>query len=425
MIDATTSLAETIDSLYPGLPAAHRLVAAAEAFQRRSPDESTEEDFMTALDHLLYALSNEVNEVPHGMFVGIDDLHLANEGRVSALLEGLLALSSTGAPIPMVLTSATGPQTRPLPSGLDEIELRPLTNADLADIAQRRGVIASPEIIRMIGDYVDGRPGYAIQVVELAAAKGIVDAHTVRAVIAEAQRDDAERAARLEADRMAALVRTAPLAGTSAHLSEVKPVQPVQLVQTVVQPVNPLLADLLEDTPPLMSYSPAPVVQAPVVHTPAPAPVQAPVVQPPVVHTPAPAPVHAPVVHTPTPEPTVVFPVVEAPPAAAQQKVGQLKFQPVAAMPQRVPSAPAKPAVAPQKALAANERRVLQTIATMHDMEGTATATRLKRALGETSRFAGAASPVSDALAALARYGLIEQTNDALEVTATGRSALS
>jgi hypothetical protein len=393
VIDATTSLAESVDSLDPGSLAAHRLVAAADAFQKRSPDESTEEDFMGALDHLLYALSNEVSEIPNGMFVAIDDLHLANEGRVASLLEGLVALSSTGAPIPMVLTSASGPQIRPVPIGLDEIELRALTNADLADIAQRRGVIASPEIIRMIGDYVAGRPGYAIQVVEQAAAKGIVDAHTVRAVIAEAQAADAARADQQEAERMAALVRTAPTAGSSAHLSEVT--QPVLEVAVVVPVEVAEVEDEFDEVEPVAEIEPEldeiePELDEVLLD-------EAPKVQPtqPMV---APAPVN---------------------------KLGAMRFQPQAAMPQRIPTPPQPIAVLVPLELGPTERRVLQRAANIEDTDGSVSVPLLKRALGEVSRFAGADSPVADALTLLIQHGLLTQNGKELAVTAVGRQTLS
>ena len=209
LIDATTSLAVSIKSLYPDSHCTTDLILAAEDFRRRSPDEATEEGFVSAIDHLLYALSTALSEVARGYLLCIDDLQFANDGRVRVFLEGLIALSSTGAPIPVVLTSSVGLGVRVIPQGLDQLQLRPLTNADLADIAQRQGVIATPEVIRQIGEYVEGRPGRALEIIERASAKGLVDAHTVRAVIAESKILGAERDAFADAERIAAQARTA------------------------------------------------------------------------------------------------------------------------------------------------------------------------------------------------------------------------
>jgi hypothetical protein len=433
LIDATASLADSIHLLIPGSTVAQSLMDEADGFQRRSPDEATEENFVVAIDHLLYALSNAVTELPRGYVICIDDLHAANEARVEALLEGLEALSSTGAPIPVILSRAVGFGIRPLPKGLDELQLRALTNADLADLAQRKGVVATPEVIRLIGDYVEGRPGQALEIIDRAAAKGLVDAHTVRAVLAEVQSVETARTAQVEAERMAAMARTSPTAPAQVALpvaAQPVPVQPVAVQPVAVRPepmpivdvpksltVNRAQAPTITPAPHLYAAPPvvpvAPSVQvAPVAAEPAPPQPGAPQNRLGAMR-PA-APVGAAAATTPNVQ---TAPVMQAPVMQAPVMQAPVMQTPAVAP---VAKAPAKAVLLPPA-----HRRVLERAASLFDTEGSVRVDHLKRALGEVSRFAGAASPVSEAVLALVGDGFLNLNGPELSITASGRQYLS
>jgi hypothetical protein len=449
LIDGVTSLAESIQAIHPELPVGNALMAEADGFQRRSPDEATEEDFVVAIDHLLYSLSNAVIELPRGYVLCIDDLHAANDARVEALLEGLEALSSTGAPIPMIFSRAVGFGIRPLPKGLDELQLRALTNADLADLAQRKGIVATPEVIRLIGDFVEGRPGQALEIVNRAAAKGLVDAHTVRAVINEAQSAESVRTAQVEAERRAAMDRTSP----TAPIHQPVIIPPAQLPESQVTAAP---ASVVAATPanvgPAMGLGPmnarriaiAPVLQpmpAPVVAVPSPAaPVLAAVAPSSVVTAPVVPPALAPVEQLAPVEltPVELAPVEQPiPQAQAPEQVQAVPSPavPAPAVPAQVP-APAQvtriapvtrpaPTPTPTATLSASQRRVLERAASLVDTEGSLRVDHLKRVLGEVNRFGGGASPVSEAVLALVGVGMLTLAGPDLAVTAAGRQYLA
>jgi AAA ATPase domain len=428
LIDAVTSLAESIQSLQPDSPVANSLFAEADGFQRRSPDEATEEEFVVAIDHLLYALSNAVTELSRGYVLCVDDLHAANDARVEALLEGLEALSSTGAPIPMIFSRAVGFGIRPLPKGLDELQLRALTNADLADLAQRKGIVATPEVIRLIGDFVEGRPGQALEIVNRAAAKGLVDAHTVRAVISEAQSAETVRTAQVEAERRAAMDRTSPTAPTHQPLvtQEAPPATPAGAPAYLTPPAQ------LPDATVMTAVAAAPVVvaAAPVnlgpamglgpmnarvaaVSTPTGSPTPAVLAVPvaPQVAAPAPAPASLPVQAV-----APAAPVLAKAPAPAPAPAQVTRISPV--------TRPA-PAPTPTATLSATQRRVLERAANLVDTEGSLRVEHLKRVLGEVNRFGGGASPVSEAVLALVGDGMLTLAGPDLAVTAAGRQYLA
>ncbi len=471
LIDATSSLAVSIKSLYPDSTCTGDLIAAAEAFRGRSPDEATEEGFVSAIDHLLYALCTALAEVPRGYVLCIDDLQLANDGRVRALLEGLIALSSTGAPIPVVLTSSIGLGVRIIPQGLDQLQLRPLTNADLADIAQRQGVIATPEVIRQIGDFVEGRPGRAIEIIERASAKGLVDAHTVRAVIAESKILGAERSAAADAERIAAQVRTAPdipedaaskpsaSSGgfdrtlPSAHTDHVVTKSQVYLDGLEFTDPTPVAGDVLDGSSDEMSAVIAATVQTNMWLDDA-------VVAPDygavsvvssessddrvVKGEPSESSDEVPELLVPLPEAEIFTQPSELP--LVSQEPGESiairsdsadELVPVAqpadsiALPVRQgaptrfgATTPSHTAATPElMQLTPTQRRVLDCVAELGSSGGSTTAVKVslvKRSLGEVSRFGGAASPVGDALTALSSAGLLALAGETVSLTELG-----
>ncbi len=447
LIDATTSLAVSIKSLYPDSHCTTDLILAAEDFRRRSPDEATEEGFVSAIDHLLYALSTALSEVARGYLLCIDDLQFANDGRVRVFLEGLIALSSTGAPIPVVLTSSVGLGVRVIPQGLDQLQLRPLTNADLADIAQRQGVIATPEVIRQIGEYVEGRPGRALEIIERASAKGLVDAHTVRAVIAESKILGAERDAFADAERIAAQVRTAAPDTSEVpaptEAPECSPAGPVTASAFVggfdrslptahtdhVVTKSQVYLDGLEMTDPTTNADLIAATGIELVSPVAMTGVETSVEPNDFTDSGDSAPV--------SPEPAESIALrVELVEDAVRLTVPVARPSDAVALPvreegmTRFSGAVQAAAAAPQAqllALTPTQRRVLGCIAEAADAavrSGSAPAVRValvKRTLGEVSRFGGAASPVGDALESLGSAGFLQLDGDTLTLTELGR----
>lgn len=473
LIDATSSLAVSIKSLYPDNPCTSDLIAAAEAFRGRSPDEATEEGFVSAIDHLLYALCTALPEVPRGYVLCIDDLQLANDGRVRVFLEGLIALSSTGAPIPVVLTSSIGLGVRIIPQGLDQLQLRPLTNADLADIAQRQGVIATPEVIRQIGEYVEGRPGRAIEIIERVSAKGLVDAHTVRAVIAESKVLGAERTAFADAERLAAQARTAapetktgstssggydrslPSAHTDhvvtksqVYLDGLEFTDPTHTVQTspLATGATHVSDEPTEDTDALTESNSRIAASGDSLDSDGTDFTEA-------VETPDVQAGADPVLETNIGEPDVLGPAPDAetftqaselapalPEPAESVALRSIadEFVPLAQPTESIPlpvrqggmtrfgvAASARPVLeVALTALTPTQRRVLVCVAEASGVNGSTTTVKVsfvKRSLGEVSRFGGAASPVGDALAALSSAGLLAINGEAVSLTDLGR----
>jgi hypothetical protein len=381
--DIVTSLAESIAERRPGAPSVGRLQAAVESFVAKSPDEGTEQTFSQAMDYLLYVLSNEVNTVPGGFVLLLDDLHLANEKRVEVMLEGLVALSNTGAPIPVVL-SAKSIGRRTL--GVEEVALRPLTNADLADLAQRSGLTLSPEIIRAIGGFADGRPGRAVAVLQRAIAAQRTDLASIQALIDRALEEEQERVEleELERRRRSAPVAEVPPSPPVAVAAPAPVAQPVDAVAQPVDAVAPTVVEAIE--PPIPARKPSTNLKQPPVITPR-------------------LPTHKPESDSP----------------GLSRSADRTDSDQPGSWPTRADLQPRDQQVPD---LNAQQWRVLERSAELIRDGHSLTLKLLQRVLGEVSRFGGAASPVADAVNDLTRYGILVDFAGELSLSPLGEQAM-
>jgi hypothetical protein len=183
LIDATASLSDAIAIRRPGSRSLSRVIKAGEEFMAKAPDEGTVAVFSQAVDFLLYALSNEVTEIQGGFLILLDDLDRANESRLQVLIEGLVALAQTGAPIPVVFARMQDRPGKRLGPGMEEIALRRLANADFADLAERTGLSADGEGIKVLAEYSQGLPGPAIEILAHCAGNPRLTASVVTQAI--------------------------------------------------------------------------------------------------------------------------------------------------------------------------------------------------------------------------------------------------
>jgi hypothetical protein len=395
--DVMTSLCESVGTRRPGAPSLGRLMAAADAFRGRFPDEANESDYSLALDHLLYSLSEEVGNIPGGYVVLLDDLHLANERRSEILLEGLHALATTGAPIPTVLSSKSVGR-RPL--GLDEVPLRPINNADVADLAQRFGLTVKPEVIRMVGEFADGRPGRAVAIMRQASEQSRSDEGSIRLLIDAVLEDERARAMQEERAANPYATQVAPVAEIASPAAD----------RTLSRPIAP--------TPPTSNRPVAPnpdtgsdrVVNGGIgVEPEGERPIRP---------------------GLPTREARATV-VTAAPPVAVRRLPDAVKA--VEPSDPTVEGWPSTRDLQPREAqrpvalptLNPQQWRVLDRAQTLLDEGHLLTLKLLQRVLGEVARFGGAASPVADAVNDLTRFGVFTTAGPNLEISPTGSRLLA
>jgi hypothetical protein len=401
LVDAVASLAASLANRRPGCTSLGRLIAAGDEFAKKSPDEGTVAIFGQACDYLLYALSNEVTEIPGGFVIFLDDLHRANESRLRVFVEGVVALGQTGDPLPFVFARMLDHPTKRPEEGLQEVSLRPLGTSDIADLAERVGLSLDSAAIKVLSDYTQGLPGPIHDLLGRCSGTHQLTADSVTEAIAAYETDQAEEVEINEPHEF-------------SH--KPVPVEPVSVLPppsagTLLRPKTPKGADLAETLAADQARSAAANAAAAFAGTP-----QAPEVAPPVpaaatgpdtdssltsqklsafnkrlpVPTPAPAP-------APAAPAAVVAPVaVVAPPVAA---------------------APA-PAVVPEVAEAApivltpTQKRVVESIVEMGADGTPVTLALLRRKLGDVSRFGGGATPVVAAVKELGAYGAVTHSAD-------------
>jgi hypothetical protein len=422
LVDCVVSLTGSIASRRPESKALGRLIKAGEEFMRKSPDEGTVAMFGQAVDFLLYSLSNETTEIQGGFVLLLDDLQRANESRLQVLIEGVVALGQTGAPVPFVFAHMRSQPSKPV-EGLEDVLLRPLGTGDLADLAERVGLSIDGGGMKVLADFTQGLPGPAVELLASCSGTHRLTADAVREAIAAYELVRKARPPEYGDE----FIPPSPSSSGPATEVDSMPVLPPHTVGSRLPAAK----------------APAPVVSAPVQAAAAPVAAPARVVAPssvaPAAVAPAPiapAPVVAPVpVEAPQPMKSVAEHVVRPrlpakPGLPVDPNVLPTRTPRVASTPapEVAPVAPPEPVPAPLVAisLTPTQKRCVESMLELSQAGNTVTLALLRRRLGDVSRFGGAATPVASAVKELVALGaLIHADDDGLSMTPLGEVSLA
>ena len=143
-------------------------------------------DLSEAFNHLLPVLAAERGSSRIAIFV--DDLHHVTPSASRALLDGLVTMANTGAPvalIPSYLTAATTGSLEVDPELINEQHLRPFTSDDIIELGFRHGLRLDADALDSLLRMSRGNPGLvvaALDRVNLALRPRVVEVVTEAAV---------------------------------------------------------------------------------------------------------------------------------------------------------------------------------------------------------------------------------------------------
>ncbi len=395
LIDAVAGLADSVARRRPGSASLDRLIAAGEEFMEKAPDECTVAVFSQAVDFLLYALSNELLEIQGGFLILIDDIDRSNDSRLRVLIEGLVALAETGAPLPIVFARMQERSGGRVATGLEEIPLRRLTNADLADLTERAGMAADSEGIKVMAEFTQGLPGQVIAVLEACEGNHRLSAAVVTSAITKiemtraalratesAKHTQDEESFRKAPSGPTGVATIAPaLSQAELHAQTVAAQPQARLAPTASTAPNPRLAAMAPATPRLAETNALP--------TRSPRPNE--------------------------PERGLTRTLLPTGPKAAQSVV------PEPVIPEPVVPEPIVEVVLFPISLNPTQKRCLESMVELSADNDSVTLALLRRRLGDVSRFGGAATPVVVAVKELVAAGaLLHSADDVLAFTPLG-----
>ena len=201
LVAAFDEAVRTLITKRPGAPALARMQKAVNAFAESTRDGTIHpEDLANAIDRLLPALSFDRDELQWGYLVTIDDLHHGDPGQVGALLEGLMAMAVTGAPVAVIVSGCDVMDVSPLvndPANLEIVTLRTFDYAALRSILSSSGVTMVDGGVRRLEELTHGLAKDLFPLVnELALRQGTLGAGDVEEALAVLRSDARESGSR-------------------------------------------------------------------------------------------------------------------------------------------------------------------------------------------------------------------------------------
>ena len=201
LVAAFDEAVRTLITKRPGAPALARMQKAVNAFAESTRDGTIHpEDLAKAIDRLLPALSFDRDELQWGYLVTIDDLHHGDPGQVGALLEGLMAMAVTGAPVAVIVSGCDVMDVSPLvndPANLEIVTLRTFDYAALRSILSSSGVTMVDGGVRRLEELTHGLSKDLFPLVnELALRQGTLGAGDVEEALAVLRSDARESGSR-------------------------------------------------------------------------------------------------------------------------------------------------------------------------------------------------------------------------------------
>ena len=201
LVAAFDEAVRTLITKRPGAPALARMQKAVNAFAESTRDGTIHpEDLANAIDRLLPALSFDHGELQWGYLVTIDDLHHADPGQVGALLEGLMAMAVTGAPVAVIVSGCDVMDVSPLvndPANLEIVTLRTFDYAALRSILSSSGVTMVDGGVRRLEELTHGLAKDLFPLVnELVLRQGTLGAGDVEEALAVLRSDARESGSR-------------------------------------------------------------------------------------------------------------------------------------------------------------------------------------------------------------------------------------
>ena len=201
LVGAFDEAVRTLITKRPGAPALARMQKAVNAFAESTRDGTIHpEDLANAIDRLLPSLSFDRDELQWGYLVTIDDLHHGDPGQVGALLEGLMAMAVTGAPVAVIVSGCDVMDVSPLvndPANLEIVTLRTFDYAALRSILSSSGVTMVDGGVRRLEELTHGLSKDLFPLVnELALRQGTLGAGDVEEALAVLRSDARESGSR-------------------------------------------------------------------------------------------------------------------------------------------------------------------------------------------------------------------------------------
>lgn len=195
IVDAFEEAIGSMIAKRPGAPALYRMKEAVASFADATLRDPVDGSGLAhAIDQLLPSLTFDRDELQSGYLVTIDDLQRADAAHVRALLEGLVAMSVTGAPLGVIVAAGDPTNLSTMVSEPDDLEIVTLQSFDHAavrSIVSQCGVSMLDGGLRRLEEITLGRAGDLFPLLsELSLRRGNLGAADVDEVLALLHSDE-------------------------------------------------------------------------------------------------------------------------------------------------------------------------------------------------------------------------------------------